>query len=128
MLSHESKRDADITSRLKTSIWASALMQRAQSEGAFAVILHKGDPDSGAVIVSVRDANAQYVLYQSAPSMDGRRIWIAEHPISEFEAGQKISKRRSRDEDVWVIEIEDKHGRHFLTESVQAAHAPLLKP
>lgn len=96
-------------------------MRRAQSAGAFAVVLHKGDPDSGAVVVSVRDANAQYVLYQSAPAMDGSRIWIAEQPTSEFEAGQKTTKRRSRDEDLWVIEIEDRDGRHFLTEPVQAA-------
>jgi hypothetical protein len=30
-----------------------------------------------------------------------------------------IAKRRSADRDLWVIEIEDRDGRHFLTEPMR---------
>ena len=120
------KRNAEITppvrtSRLKTSIWAAALIRRAQAGGAFAAVLHKGDPDSGSVMLSVRGGDGLHVLYQSATSMDGSRLWMASAPAPEHEVSGKITKRRSGDSDLWVIEIEDCAGRHFLTEAVEGA-------
>lgn len=97
------------------------MIRRADAAGAFAAVLHRGDPDSGTVLVSVRGRDGQHVLYQSATVMDGSRLWMADTPTSEQAVGAKIAKRREGDSDLWVIEIDDREGRHFLTESVQTS-------
>jgi len=51
--------------------------------------------------------------------MDGSRIWHAKGPSDEDGLDQDIRKSMARDPDLWVIEIEDRHGRHFLTEKVE---------
>lgn len=84
-------------------------------------MLHKGDMDSGTVLVSVRGGDGLYVLYQSATAMDGSRIWMADTPTVEQAVSAKIAKRRAGDSDLWVIEIDDRQGRHFLTEPVQTS-------
>lgn len=71
------------------------------------------------MLVNVRDGGGQHVLYQGAQNMDGARIWLASPPSTEAVIGAKIKKRRDFDDDLWVVEIEDREGRHFLTEPVE---------
>jgi len=106
-------------SSLKTSIWAPALIRRAETGGAYATVLHRGDPDAGAVLILVRTLDGEAVLYRSMRDMDGSRIWHPKGPTDEDELNQQIRKSLVSDPDLWVIEIEDKGGRHFLTEKVE---------
>ena len=51
---------------------------------------------------------------------DGERLWI--QPVvsdSEGELDAYIARQRGYDPDLWVVEIEDRQGRHFITEKVQ---------
>lgn len=104
--------------RLKTTIWAPALIRRAETAGAFASVLYKGDPDAGAALVKVRTLNGEAVLYRPMQDMTGKRIWLPKGPMDEDAIDDDISKRVGTDPDLWVIEIEDRQGRHFLTEDV----------
>lgn len=106
-------------SSLKASVWTSALLRRATGAGAFATIIHKGDPDAGAALVKVRKSNAETVLYRAMREMDGSRIWLPKGPEAEAKIDQMIADRLDMDPDLWVIEIEDRLGRHFLTEKVE---------
>jgi len=108
-----------VFSALKTSIWAPALIRRAETGGAYASVLHKGDPDAGATLILVRTLDGLAVLYRSMRDMDGSRIWHARGPAEEGELDRHIEKALNADPDLWVIEIEDRHGRHFLTEKVE---------
>jgi len=105
-------------SSLKTSIWAPALIRRAESSGAFATVIYRGDPDAGAVLILVRTLDGQAVLYRSMRDMDGTRIWHPKGPDDEDVLEIDIRKAMVSDPDLWVIEVEDRHGRHFLTEKV----------
>lgn len=106
---------------LSTDLWAGALIRRAEQAGAFAMVLRKGDPRAGAVLVKVvnrRAGSAQ--LYASAVRGEGETVWM--QPLaSEAEADIDAYIERSRriDPDIWVVEIEDLQGRHFLTEPVE---------
>ncbi|MBO9557933.1 MAG: DUF1491 family protein, partial [Caulobacter sp.] len=54
-------------------------------------------------------------------SGDGERFWM--QPVrSDFEPDlDAYAERAARiDPDIWVVEIEDREGRHFLTEPVEA--------
>ncbi len=105
---------------VKTSFWAPALIRRAETGGAYATVLFKGDPDAGAALIKVRLMDGQAVLYRPMRDMSGERIWLPKGPLDEAEVDQDILKRRKTDPDLWVIEVEDRNGRHFLTEKVEA--------
>ena len=104
---------------LKTSIWVAAILRRAQVEGAFAALSQKGDGDAGAVLVKVCTLDGHAVLYRPIRNMDGDRVWLPQGPDAERKIDHAIAKRTKTDPDLWVVEIEDKQGRHFLTEPVE---------
>lgn len=105
---------------LSTDVWAGALIRRAELGGAFATVLHKGDARAGGVLVKVFDTAARRArIYTEAFGADGDRLWI--QPIEseqESEIDDYVARQRRYDPDLWVIEIEDREGRHFLTEKV----------
>lgn len=106
---------------LSTDIWVGALIRRAELAGAFAVVARKGDPRAGAVLVKVldrRDRSAR--LYSEATRGDGERVWM--QPVaSEVEADLDayVDRAWRIDPDLWLVEIDDAEGRHFLTEAVE---------
>jgi hypothetical protein len=105
---------------LSTDIWVSALIRRAELGGAFPVVVKKGDARAGAVLVKVVDRRAGAVaLYAEATRGDGERVWMQPHPDAEEAALDAYAERARRiDPDLWVVEIDDVQGRHFLTETV----------
>lgn len=105
---------------LKTEFWASALIRRAQIGGAFAAVARKGDVDVGAVLVKVATLDGRARLFAPARDGGGERIWLdlSAGPLGDKErdVDAYARKRAETDPDIWVIEIEDKHGRNFLDE------------
>jgi hypothetical protein len=105
---------------LSTDIWVGALIRRAELGGAFATVLRKGDPRAGAVLVKAlnrREGVAR--LYAEATRGDGDRIWM--RPVkseAEPELDAYAERAARYDPDVWVVEIDDAKGRHFLVEPV----------
>ncbi len=106
--------------RVKTHIFVGALLRQAQISGAFAYVVSKGDPDAGSVVLRVADLSGGNRLYRPVTAMDGDRLWMESEKMDDMTAHTEIGKLLSYDADLWVIEIEDRAGRHFLTEPVQA--------
>lgn len=107
---------------LKTEIWVAALIRRAETAGAFAAVAAKGDPTAGAVVVKVNVLNGRARLAVPAIDGEGARAWInplaneadAEGTVPEPEADAYAARRRARDPDLWVVEVEDRAGRDFI--------------
>ena len=106
---------------LSTDVWVGALIRRAELGGAFAAVARKGDPRAGAVLVkAVNRTDGQVRLYAEATRADGDRIWM--QPVAsteEAELDAYVQRSLRIDPDLWVVEIEDRQGRHFLTEDVE---------
>lgn len=107
---------------LKTAFWVSALIRRAEIGGAFALVARKGDADAGAVLLRVRVSSEEARLWGPARNARGQRIYL---DLSTGPLGcdpQKIddyvARRCGQDPDLWVVEIDDANGRHFLTEHI----------
>jgi hypothetical protein len=86
------------------------------------VVVRKGDARAGAVLVKTlnrRDGTVH--VFSEAVRGDGERFWM-QPTKSDFEPDlDAYAERAARiDPDLWVIEIEDRDGRHFLTEAVEA--------
>ena len=106
--------------RLKTLIWVQALIRRAELSGASAFVARKGEIDAGAVLVKVSLLNGTAVVWSSSTGSDGGRRWIrgtGAEVVADVDAEAYIERARARDADLWVIEIEDRQGRDFLTEA-----------
>lgn len=107
---------------LRTDIWAAALLRRALSSGAAAVIARKGDAQAGAVLVKVSTLNGMARLYVPARDGAGEKIWLdlSSSPSGDPEAQIEAlcARRAANDPDLWIVDIEDRDGRNFLTEPV----------
>ena len=107
---------------LPTEFWVQALMRRATLAGAFCVVARHGDDRAGAVLVKAVDRRRGGVrLYaEAARGGDGGRVWMQPHPGEGEAALDAYADRQAGyDPDLWVVEIEDAEGRHFLTEPVE---------
>jgi hypothetical protein len=109
---------------LSADLWVGALLRRVEQAGSFAYVARKGDARGGAVIVKVvnlrtRDA---YVLReaQSGEGLAGdETVWMRPvETVNEPDIDAWIARQVRFDPDLWIIEIEDAQGRHFLTEKV----------
>jgi len=56
------------------------------------------------------------VYQRSFDLMTGDRVWMVLAEGAEADVDASIAKQRSFDPDLWVIEVEDKQGRHLLDE------------
>lgn len=110
--------------RLPTKVWVDALVRRAQVAGAAAFVLQSGDEERGDVLVKVARLDGTAAVYTPTMNLDGDRIFLdlIVQGIGPDETGVDayVRKARDRDRDLWVIEIEDRDGRHFLTEPVES--------
>ncbi len=109
--------------RLPSWIWVDALIRRAEVAGASCFVLQKGDRERGDVLIKVADLKGGARAYVPRTSMEGTRIFsdVRLQGIGESEAeiDAYVTRARNRDSDLWVLEIEDRDGRNFLTESVE---------
>ena len=107
---------------LATHIWVSALIRRANLNGAMAVVSRKGDPEAGVVYVRVWNSRmGQQSLFSQVRDGGGELAWIEPLATSDADAHRTyLEKAEAFDADLWVIDIEDRDGRHFLTEKVLA--------
>ena len=106
---------------LSTDLWASALIRRAELAGAYAAVLRKGDARAGAVLVKVVNRRAgEARLYAQAVRGDGETVWMQPHAdAAEAQLDAYVERAARVDPDLWVVEIDDVQGRHFLTETVE---------
>jgi hypothetical protein len=109
--------------RLKSGIWVAAYIRRCQIEGAQAVLRRRGADEAGAVFIKVSKLDGTAEVYGPAPqstfdeARPADRAFIrtlkAEAP-SEADAEGYLAKQIKFDPDIWIVEVEDRAGRHFL--------------
>ncbi|RAI34952.1 DUF1491 family protein [Rhodoplanes roseus] len=109
--------------RLKSGIWVAAYIRRCGVEGVFAAVRRRGAEDAGAIYIIVNRLNGTADLYGPAPQTEFEeakpldRAFVSVLPGSPApeSAAEAFIARESRfDPDVWVVEIEEPSGRHFL--------------
>jgi hypothetical protein len=107
--------------RVKSEIWVKAYLRRCQAEAVPVAVVRRGDAAAGAIFVCVDRLDGTVCLYGPAPAgLEGsetERRWVrclGAQPVSPGEAGDYLARQREFDPDLWVIEVEDRAGRHLL--------------
>ena len=109
--------------RLPTKTWVEALIRRAQVAGAAAFILQRGDASRGDVLIKVANLQGEARAYVPLTSILGERFFVdLSHQnvvTDDVSVDAYLTRAKVRDSDLWVVEIEDREARHFLTEPVE---------
>lgn len=103
--------------RLTAEFWVQAYLTRLRLKDIPAFVVAHGDDTAGAVLVKLNTLDGTATAFQrSFDLMTGARQWVELATGVEPDVDAAITKQRSFDPDLWVIEVEDARGRHLLDE------------
>jgi hypothetical protein len=101
--------------RLTSRFWVDAYLMRLRMFDIPAFVVAHGDDTGGAVLVKLSTLDGQAILFQrSFDILADTRVWAELVAGDEADVDAAISRQRGFDPDLWVIEVEDRAGRHLL--------------
>ncbi len=108
--------------RLRSDIWVSAYRRRCELGGAYAMIRRRGAAEAGAILIKIDRLDGKAALFGPAPQSlfdegDTERRFVRMHDpevLDVLATEERLAKEVRFDPDLWIVEIEDKQGRHFL--------------
>lgn len=110
--------------RLTSAMTVSALVRRAHQAGGSAMVLARGDAGAGGVLILLLDRGEAPRFVERGIGPDGTPALIASGPAAmagEDEATAYWQRRRSRDGDLWVVELDIAAGERFVAETMGLA-------
>jgi len=108
--------------RVKSSIWVAAYLRRCQTQNIFGAVRRKGAEEAGAIFIKLAFLDGNALLFMPAPqsaydeSRPADRVFAPSTaaPVAEQTIEDRLAKEIRFDSDIWIVEIEDRAGRHFL--------------
>ncbi|CAN0127791.1 unnamed protein product [Chrysoparadoxa australica] len=101
--------------RLTARFWVDAYLARLRLTDIPAFVIAHGDDNAGAVLIKLNTLDGQARAFtRGFDLMTGDRKWTDLTSGSERDVDEAITRQRRFDPDLWVIEVEDKQGRHLL--------------
>ena len=118
-----------MSARVTSAMWVSAYVRRCGVAGAPAYVVRKGAEAAGAIFIKVNRLDGTVLLLAPAPQAlladaDHARAWTpwrGGEAVAEGDADAYLAREARFDPDLWLVEIEDRQGRHFLLQSEVAA-------
>ena len=101
--------------RLPTAMWVSAGLRQLSVAGVPAAVVHKGEGESGTLVIKLALLDGTAKVLTESRDMDGGLGWMAplgDDPVQEDKADAYVRRSIDRDPDIWVVEIEDRKGRN----------------
>ena len=109
--------------RLKAEIWVKAYIRRLAGDGVACFVVRRGDADAGAIFIRVNRLDGTSLVFGPAPAglsdLEGGRGWVGllgGLEVADEQAEAYLGDEVGFDPDVWIVEVEDRPGRHFLDE------------
>lgn len=108
--------------RLRSDIFAAALIRRAETQGAVAMLRRRGAAEAGALFIKLDRLDGRAAVYGPAPQTEELppgvdRLFARVHPgdwLEPHEAEARLKREIMFDPDLWIVEIEDRDGRVFV--------------
>jgi hypothetical protein len=108
--------------RLKSAIWVAAYIRRCYGQGAFAAVRRRGAEDAGAIFLKLNRLDGTADLFGPAPQTafeearpsERAFVRVGNAPMPEQKVEERLVREARFDPDVWIVEVEDREGRHFL--------------
>lgn len=106
-----------MTVRIPAGLEASALLRQVNVAGGFGMVIAKGEPEAGTLLVVLTHNGADTRAYERMPLADGTREWrIArkDDPDKPGAFSEYLQKRVTQDSDLWIIELDIAGGERFI--------------
>lgn len=104
-----------MNARLTSEFWVSAYLTRLRLVEIPAFVVRKGDGTAGSVLVKLNTLDGNATAFQRQfDLMSGDREWVILAQGTERDVDASLAKQSGFDPDLWVIEVEDRQGRHLL--------------
>lgn len=107
--------------RLPAALEATALIRLAESRGGFGMVLHRGEPDSGTILIVILDnqgfGQTLARLFERLPHADGTRGWAltkVQDPEKKADFEDYLNRRVAQDRDAWIVELTIAEGEQFI--------------
>ncbi len=101
--------------RLTARFWVDAYLARLRLHDIPAFVTAHGDDTAGAVLVKLATLDGRARAFTRQIDLaSGERDWQELTAGPEPEVDAAIARQRGFDPDLWVIEVEDRQGRHLL--------------
>ncbi len=106
--------------RLTSAMQVSALLRRASDSGGAAVVVARGDANAGAILIIGRERGNFTGFLEHVLTPSGDYAWTAVGPgdDSSPESVAWIDRRRARDPDLWIIELDIAEPQRFAAETM----------
>lgn len=102
-----------MSERLPTRLLVSAMLRRVNDAGGFGTVLAKGDAQGGTVLIVAVDTGESRV-WERGIGPNGRTGLIDSTPAGDL--AEYWQRRRQRDPDLWVIELDIPDSQRFAAE------------
>ncbi|MGQ9370833.1 DUF1491 family protein [Azospirillum sp. A39] len=102
--------------RLPTNLWVMGHIRAADAQGVTMMVLRKGDPSRGTLILKLNRLDGTFAVLVQV-RRDERLVWsraTGADPVDEATADAYIARQVKYDPDLWVVEVEDRQGRHWF--------------
>lgn len=106
---------------LRAGLLVQACLRRANARGTPAFVVRRGYPEAGAVFLKLNRLDGTCTVLSQIRRPDGVLGWLratGAAPVPEADADAYLERQARFDPDIWVLEIEDREGRHPLDEPV----------
>ena len=95
-------------SRIASEFWVKAYLKTLSLRGISAFVVARGDVQAGAILIKLAPLDGTSTLYQKGFDLDtGAPTWTVFAQGDESEVDLMISRQRSFDPDLWVLEVEN---------------------
>ncbi len=97
-----------VTPRIKAGMWVQAALRLGNADARHGMVIRKGDPDAGGVLVALRGHGGMMILSRITDST-GETAWLrgtGDTPVEDPVADAYIARQVKYDPDLWVIEFD----------------------
>ncbi|RZF65327.1 DUF1491 family protein [Sphingomonas populi] len=110
-----------MSDRLPTNLIVSALLRRVNDAGGMAMVLAKGDPQAGSILLILNDKGRFTGMVEPGRDLDGRAVLVPAGPgdtSAPDEATGYWQRRKARDPDMWVIDLDIPFAQRLAAETI----------
>jgi hypothetical protein len=105
-----------VTPRLTSAMLVSALIRRVGTEGGNAAVLAKGDATAGSILLICLEKGIFKSVQERVLDVSGGYSWVSVGPSEADLLSAYTDRRRARDSDLWLVELDIANAERFAAE------------
>lgn len=113
-----------MSDRLPSGVLVSAMLRRVNDAGGIGMVLARGDPQAGAILVITLERGENPRAFERGIGPKGLSELVRVGPqqdTNSLKINDYWQKRRATDPDLWVIELDIAQAERFAAETIAEA-------